>query len=235
MTASPVEAPRDLERRAPRSAGIAGIAFSMLFVGAIVLLMQTPPKGASEAGLVDWFEQQVKAPVTIAALYLMPFAGIAFLWFIGVIRDRIGVREDRFLSTVFLGSGLLFVAMLWAAAAALASVVASNRFDAAPPLSATTLENVRSLAAAFLFGMGARAAGVFMIVTSTIALRTSTFPRWLVIAGYVIALVMVLSLSLLQWIILLFPVWVFLMSLYILNSEIRAVRAPDGGTPIDGL
>ena len=47
-------------------------------------------------------------------LYLVPFAGIAFLWFIGVVRDRIGEREDKFFATVFFGSGLLFVAMLFA-------------------------------------------------------------------------------------------------------------------------
>ena len=76
-----------------------------------------------------------------------------------------------------------------------------------------------------MFVLGARAAAVFMIVTSTIALRTATFPRWLIIAGYVIALVMLLSVSLLQWIVLLFPAWVFVMSVYILNSEIRAARA----------
>jgi hypothetical protein len=64
-----------------------------------------------------------------------------------------------------------------------------------------------------------------MIVTSTIALRTAVFPPWLVIAGYLIAVVMLLSLSLLQWVVLLFPAWVFVMSLFILNSEIRAARA----------
>ena len=108
-----------------------------------------------------------------------PFAGIAFLWFLAVIRDRIGAREDRFLATVFLGSGLLFVAMFWAAAAALASLVAGGALEAAPPLSATTLETFRSLAFSFLFVLAARAAAVFMIVTSTIALRTAIFPRWL--------------------------------------------------------
>ena len=51
------------------------------------------------------------------ALDLMPFAGIAFLWFIGVVRDRIGLLEDRFFATVFLGSGLLYIAMIFASAA----------------------------------------------------------------------------------------------------------------------
>ena len=175
--------------------------------------------------MVDWFERTAKTPVTIAVLYVAPFAGIAFLWFLAVVRDRIGAREDRFLSTVFLGSGLLFVAMFWAAGAAIAGLVASNRFEGAPALDASVLETFRSLAFSFLFVFAARAAAVFMIVTSTIALRTSVYPRWLVIGGYVIALVMLLSLALLQWIVLLFPVWVFVLSLFILNSEIRAARA----------
>jgi hypothetical protein len=223
------------ERRAPRSAGLAGIAFSLLFVAAVLIAGVRPPDGLTPAQLVTWFDQEARAPVTLAALYLLPFAGIAFLWFIGVIRDRIGVQEDRFLSTVFLGSGLLFVAMMWASAAAMGSPVADNRYDAAPPLEATTLETFRSATFSFLYVLASRAAGVFMIVTSTIALRTSTLPTWLVAAGYVVALVMLLSLSLLQWILLLFPAWVFVVSLYVLSSEIRTYRAQTPGPPAAAL
>ena len=50
------------------------------------------------------------------SLHLVPFAGIAFLWFIGVVRDQLGSVEDRLFSTVFLGSGLLFLAMLFVGA-----------------------------------------------------------------------------------------------------------------------
>jgi hypothetical protein len=222
------------ERRAPRSAGLAGIAFSVLFLTFALLLGARPPAGLTEAGLVEWFEKTAKTPVTIAVLYIAPFAGIAFLWFLAVVRDRIGVREDRFLSTVFLGSGLLFVAMFWAAGAAIASLVAGNRLEGGPPLDATTLETFRSRGFSLLFVFGARAAAVFMIVTSTIALRTAVFPRSLVIAGYVIALVMLLSLSLLQWVVLLFPLWVFVLSLFILNSEIGAARAERSATHENG-
>ncbi len=215
----------DTQPRAPRSAGLAGIAFSVLFLAFALLLGARPPDGLTAAGLVAWFEDTAKTPVTIAVLYVAPFAGIAFLWFLAVVRDRIGSREDRFLSTVFLGSGLLFVAMFWAGGASLASVVASGRFESGPSLSATDLQLFRSLAFSFLFVFASRAAAVFMIVTSTIARRTAIFPPWLVIAGYVIALVMLLSVSALQWIVLLFPAWVLVLSLFILNSEIRAARA----------
>jgi hypothetical protein len=180
-----------LERNAPRSAGLAGIAFSVLFVAALLMVSQRPPDGLDDRAFVDWFEANALPEVTIATLYLAPFAGIAFLWFIGVIRARIGAREDQFFATVFLGSGLLFVAMFWAAAAVLASLVVGNRFDAAPPLDARALESVRSVAFSVLFVMAARAAAVFMFVTCTIAWRTTAiFPRPLIIAGYLIAALM---------------------------------------------
>jgi hypothetical protein len=229
---SPAAMVSTMERRAPRSAGIAGIAFSLLFLAYALLVGARPPAGLTEAGLVEWFEQTAKGPLTLGTLYVAPFAGIAFLWFLAVVRDRIGTHEDRFLSTVFLGSGLLFVAMFWASAAAAGSLVAANRYEAAPALSATTLETFRSLAYSFVFVIAARVAAVFMIVTSTIALRTAVFPRWLIIAGYVIALVMLLSLSALQWIVLLFPAWVFVMGVVILNGEIGAVRAASDTTDL---
>ena len=220
---------RRLERAAPRSAGLAGILFSVLFVASLLLASARPPEGLGDLAFVAWYEANAVTSVTFAALYLAPFAGIAFLWFIGVIRARIGANEDQFFATVFLGSGLLFVAMYWAAAAVLASLVAGNRFDAAPPLDVRGLESVRSMAFSFVFVMAARAAAVFMIVTCTIAWRTTAiFPRPLTIAGYLIAALMLLSLSFLQWIVLLFPLWVCVASGYILVAEVRGAQAVGG-------
>ena len=107
---------RRLERRAPRSAGITGIAFSVLFIGSVLLLTGRPPDGLDSAGLVAWFETVAKTRTTIAALYLAPFAGIAFLWFLGVVRDGFGRFEDKFFSTVFIGAGLTFLSMMFVAA-----------------------------------------------------------------------------------------------------------------------
>jgi hypothetical protein len=217
-----VEAPAAvLAARGPRSAGLAGIAFSVLFGASILALNIRPPEGLDEAGLVAWFETRALAATTAVALYLAPLAGIAFLWFIGVVRDRIGSHEDRLFATVFLGSGLLFIAMYWSGAAQLGSLVTSNRFDAAPPLDAETIEDVRSTAFSFLFVLAARAAAVFTIVTSTIIWRSGAMPRPIALIGYVIALAMLLSLSYLQWIVLCFPVWVFVVSTFLLVDERR--------------
>jgi hypothetical protein len=220
---------RRIERTAPRSAGLAGIIFSVLFVASLLMVSVQPPPGLDDSAVAEWFGSQGLALITISALYLAPFAGTAFLWFIGVIRHRIGTDEDQFFATVFLGSGLLFVAMYWAAAAVLASLVAGNRYDATPPLTPDRLEDARSMAFSYLFVLAARAAAVFMIVTCTIARRTGIFPRPLIIAGYVIALSMLLSLAFLQWIVLLFPLWVSVASTYILVAERRAGDVERGG------
>ena len=178
---------RDARLRAPRSAGVAGIIFAVFFIAASWLVSPRPPEGLDAAGLVEWWETSARTAISIATLYLAPFAGIAFLWFIGVVRARIGDREDQLFSTVFLGSGLLFVAMYWAGAAQLVSLLGENRYDAAPALTAEDIEAARSEAYAFLFVLAARAAGVFMLVTSTIILRARIMPKAIAYIGYLIA------------------------------------------------
>src|SRR6476660_7043576 len=101
--------------RTPRAAGIAGIAFAVLLFTVLVLVRLAVPNDPAEAGA--WLTDGNRRRAAIVALNLMPFAGIAFLWFIGVVRDRIGAGEDRLFATVFLGSGLLFIAMLFCSGA----------------------------------------------------------------------------------------------------------------------
>ena len=95
--------------RSPRAAGIAGVIFALLLGLAMVLTQWSIPDGALDDP--TWLEE--RAAVMGFAMGLLPFAGIAFLWFIGVIRDQIGDLEDKLFATVFLGSGLLFLATLF--------------------------------------------------------------------------------------------------------------------------
>ena len=114
--------PRARQLRTPRAAAVAGIVFSVLMILAIVLLRLSVPSRPGASGV--WLTDAGKRTAVAVALNLVPFAGIAFLWFIGVVRARVGEREDRFFATVFLGSGLLFVAMLFVAAAVSGSLIA---------------------------------------------------------------------------------------------------------------
>ena len=64
-------------------------------------------------------------------------------------------------------------------------------------------------------------AGVFMIATSTLALRTSFIARWIAWLGYVVALLLLLSSRYIEGILMVFPMWVLLISLYILIDNLR--------------
>ena len=147
------------------------------------------------------------------------------------MRHRIGEREDQFFATVFLGSGLLFVAMLFAAVAAAGAPVIAVKFQDAPLPSPDAVVLSRGLAYTFLYVFGVRVAAVFMIVVSTIALRTRTLPRWLVIAGFAIALVLLVGVSFFNLLVLLFPFWVAAVSIIILARArvSHTTREPGSG------
>jgi len=204
------------ELRAPRAAGVAGLLFAVLFITSLMLV--SPPQDMTGQAVADWYtSRDIHARIIIMGLYTIPFSGIAFLWFIGVIRDRIGEREDRLFATVFLGSGLLFVAMLFSAAGIVSAM--ALRFDAlgsVGKIDPVQAQFMQALTAAFLYVYAARAAGVFMIVTSTITLKTRTVPRWVGVLGYAIALLLLLSIRSFHIIMLLFPAWVALLSVLIL-------------------
>jgi len=99
--------------KAPRAGAIAGILFSILFIVSVVLIRLSVPDNPGDPG--TWLSHSAKS--IGLALDLLPFAGIAFLWFMGVLRDRMGTNEDRFLATVFLGSGLLFLGLTFVSSA----------------------------------------------------------------------------------------------------------------------
>ena len=208
---------------APRAAGVAGLAFAVLMITSLLLLRSVPPAGSTPAEFADWYVSVGSRHLALVGLYLAPFSGIAFLWFIAVIRNHVGAHEDQFFATVFLGSGLLFVAMLFAAAAAAGAPLVATKFQGSPVPSPDAVELARALAYAFLYVYGVRMAAVFMIVVSTIAHRTAVLPRWLEVVGYAIAAVMLLSVSFFKIVVLLFPVWVAAVSLVILFAARPAV------------
>jgi hypothetical protein len=209
--------------RTPRSAAVAGIAFSVLFVLSLLLVHSAIPKDPNDAG--QWLTDKSRRELVLAALGLVPFAGIAFLWFVAVVRDRIGDAEDRFFATVFLGSGLLFVALLFVTAALAAGLVASAGDNASIFRSSDAWEVGRRATYQLMTIYAMRMAAVFTIATSTILRRVGLAPRWLVLTGYATGVVLLVTLAFATWIELLFPVWVLVLSVYVLvvGSRSRTV------------
>ena len=209
--------------RTPRAAAIAGVLFALLLTTALVLVRLAAP--ADPADAAAWLEAG-RRHLVILALNLVPFAGIAFLWFIGVVRDRIGQHEDRFFATVFLGSGLLFVAMLFIASAMTAGFLADAAVQSGAPQQVSGFG--RRIGAVVLHTYAMRMAAVFTISTVTIGLRTGFMPRWLGFLGYAIALILLLAVAVTPWVELLFPLWILLLSIDTLVVSFRTDRAvPD--------
>ncbi len=216
--------------RTPRAAAFAGIIFSVLLIASLVLIRVSVPQRPGDAG--DWLVHRWRT--VNLALNLLPFAGIAFLWFIGVVRDRLGEFEDRFFATVFLGSGILFLAMLFVSAAVAGGIL--DMYGMTPGLLIETGMYTfgRTVAYQIMNVYTMRMAGVFMISTCTISLRTGIIPRWMVWIGLASALFLLFSLGFFYWAPLVFPLWVLMISIYILVANLRqsadAVKAPEKGS-----
>jgi hypothetical protein len=205
--------------RTPRAAALAGIVFSVLFAVALVLVRMAVPADPDEAG--EWLTDSSRRDSVLVALGLVPFAGIAFLWFVGVLRDRVGDAEDRFFATVFFGSGVLFVGMIFVASAVAAGLISTAEENADVLLSSGGWEFGHQTTYELMVVYAMRMAAVFMLATSTILRRARRAPGWLVGSGYVAAIVLLLTVSFFAWVELVFPAWVLVLSLYMLVTSFR--------------
>src|SRR6185312_12502249 len=171
--------------KTPKAAAIAGIAFSLLLLSILWLMRTSIPADPLEPGA--WLGTDTRA-ITIA-LNLVPFAGVAFLWFIGVLRDRLGQREDRFFATVFFGSALLFLAMLFAAAAVIGAVVlVASSSGPGELIDPASFHFARATAYIIMNVYAIKMGAVFMFSTSTVVIYTGITPRWIAYIGYFLAL-----------------------------------------------
>ncbi|MGB3355567.1 MAG: hypothetical protein WBB00_22765 [Mycobacterium sp.] len=196
----------------PRAAGVAGILFAALFAASLVLLRSAIPD--DPFAQISWVTRG-ETRIGIA-LVLAPLAGIAFLWFIGVVRDQLGDLEDRFFGSVFLGSGLLFLAMVAVSMAIAGAILIVAETPAIA--SNGVVYFARSLMLQISNVWGVRFAGVFMISLATIWIRTRLMPRWLAGLTYLLALILLLVVSRSLWITLVFPAWVCGISVFILTK-----------------
>jgi len=195
--------------RSRRSAAIAGIVFAVLLLTGLTMMRIAVAEGSLQELQTD---AQRRSLIQLS-LHIVPFAGIAFLWFIGVVREQLGNVEDRLFSTVFMGSGLLFLAMLFIGAVNATSLLTML---SAPSPNADLFAFGRSNAQTLVSVYAMRMAAVFTLSVSTVGIRTSAVPRWVSVLGYLVALTLLVAAGEHKWFQLLFPSWVLLVSIVIL-------------------
>jgi hypothetical protein len=196
----------------PRAAAVAGVLFALLFGATLILIRVKMPEGVGDSA--EWLDSQKDGIST--ATKLMPFAGITFLWFIGVVRDNLGRYEDRFFASVLLGSGLLFLAMMFVSTAVAAALVATNAGVTDPAAHVEVIAFGKMIVVSAAKTYAIRMAAVFMISLATIWLKTGLMPRWLVAVSYLVALGLLIAGDVSMWLTLAFPVWVLVVSALIL-------------------
>lgn len=198
--------------RGRRSAAVAGIVFGILLLAALTMVRLA----ISDANIAELQTDTSKRELIGLGLNLVPFAGIAFLWFIGVMRDQLGDVEDRLFSTVFLGSGLLFLAMLFIGSVTTTTVMS---LVAAQNPSAELLDYGRVTTQGLISVYALRMAAVFTLSVSTVGIRTGALPRWVAYSGYVVALGLMVAAGEHKWVQLIFPAWVLMVSVVILVTS----------------
>ena len=210
--------------RSPRSAAIAGILFALMRITSLVFMSSvSDPTEFS----IEWLD--TLSSTSSVVVLLVVFSGIAFLWFTGVIRDLIGEREDHFFATIFFGSGILYVGMGFVWAAILGAILGIS----------TNFSHLLADNDIYIFGLAImneisnnyvlRMAGVYMISINTLWTRAEVMPRWIIILTYIVALGFLFFAGKLLVARYIFPVWVFLISVYILILNYR--RTNDQESP----
>jgi len=191
---------------------VAGIVFGILLLAALTMVRLA----LSDTSVASLQSDSSKRALIGLSLNLVPFAGIAFRWFIGVVRDQLGDVEDRLFSTVFLGSGLLFLAMLFVGSVTTSTVLS---LVSAQNASAELFDYGRVTTQGLISVYALRMAAVFTLSVSTVGMRTGALPRWVAYSGYVVALGLMVAAGEHKWVQLIFPAWVLMVSVVILATS----------------
>jgi hypothetical protein len=208
---------------------IAGLVFSALFVVAWFLLRDSPSLDSTDQELLDYYgDPDQRRNSVIAGLYVIPFAGIAFIWFMAALRDRSvqgTARETTILSTAHVVAGALVVTSLFTLAAVELAVVWLAETGDAIDVGGT--RSLLALGEALLDIMAVRSAAVFVGISSARAVRSGLFPRSYAGLSLVTAVALLFVYEAVPWVTLLFPAWVASTSVLILVRR-HAVHVAEG-------
>ena len=211
--------------RSIEAAAVAGLVAAIGWVYALVRLLDGPGVDASDEEITRYFSDPDTGWDTLFVLQVLVIATAGFLWFIGVIRNRVGQAAPTLFDTVFFGGGILVAGMIFVGSAALAApfILADRGMDVDPGAASM----IRSYALVVLAVFAPRVAALVVFSSSTLGLRTGVLPRWMIIIGYVVGFVMLLNVTFYSPSVYIFPGWIALVSLVLLFHRHPKRREPE--------
>ncbi|MFC5948491.1 hypothetical protein ACFQH9_09415 [Pseudonocardia lutea] len=215
-----------------RAAGGSGVVFAALFVVALVLVSQGPGLDAPDEAYTAFFTSGQASLLVSVGLYVVPFAGIAFLWHMVATRTYLQVVTPRSWARIphwlHLASGVVFVCLLFAGTATAGGAALLTRFSSAAPPPPDVVRTLMTIGFTMVFVYGVRAAGMFMITTTTGLGRA--LPRPLAVVSYLAAAFLLVSTTFHPSVLLVFPGWVLVLGVLLL---VRRPGREDGRTKED--
>ena len=214
-------------RRAAMLTAVIGLVHALLLISADLLLMtRTPGVKASDEELVAFYlDPGERRVVVVAGLYLLPFAAIAFIWFLVALRMWISASAPRvnlLLSNVQLVCGIVYTTLMLAAGGAL-SVVATSVELSDEPVDPLLARQLPQYGASLFLVFALRMAAMFVLTSTNLGRISGILPRWFIYVGFVVALVLLLTASLNSWLTLVFPAWIIAFCVILID---RARRIP---------
>lgn len=208
------------------AAAIAGIVCAIGWALALGGLLSVPAIGASDEEIVEYYADPSNGTAAVVWLQVLVVSTIAFLWFVGVVRGRLGAREPRLFGTVFLGSSLLLAGLLFVGTALLAAPsVLLAVGDRAPDPEVVSL--FRAAAGIVVSVFAPRIATLVMLSTASLGRATGALPRWLVVLTYALGVIAFVNVSLATPSIYAVPAWIAVVSVVLL------VRRPPQGFDLE--
>lgn len=200
--------------RSIEAAAVAGIVAAVGWIYALLRLLDGPGVDASEAEITRFYADPDTGWDTLIVLQVLVVATAGFLWFIGVIRNRVGQAGATLFDTVFFGGGILFAGLIFVGSAALAApfILADRGIDVDPGAASM----IRSYVMVVLAVFAPRVAALVVFSSSTLGVRTGVLPRWLILVGYVVGVSMVLNVTFYSPSVYIFPGWIALVSMVLL-------------------
>src|SRR5262249_38823646 len=137
-TEVPPETPEQRGRSLRTAASITalvGALHAVLFVESWGLLQDAPGPAAGDAEIVNSYSSASWSRFLLVGLYIMPFAAIAFVWFIVALRmweEGSSQRRSILQSNLQLIAGILYLALFCVSAAASSVVATGVEFTDAP-------------------------------------------------------------------------------------------------------
>jgi hypothetical protein len=206
----------------PRLAAAMGILFSLLFVAALVVVDAVPHLGDPDAVYGAFYDGPGNTVVTAVALYLVPLAGIAFLWFVVAMRSVLDTLEP---APSAMAHGL-------AGTAALATPVFLTTIGGGAPLAPEATRALTALGYGLVFVFSVRGAGMFALTTTTLLRGAGVMPRGVAVVAYLLAAWLLLTATDHPASLLVLPAWVLIVAVVLLRHD-RRVRST-AATPTEG-